>query len=232
MSTYATTVTPSIDGVAPAAVTSAARVRIVAAALVLGSSAVAATLLLRPGPARNDLSYASFAAVRDGAWAATVVDHVGFIVAAFALAIAVCVLTPSRGAVWANIGAVLTAVGGTLFAGGVIAIGVLGWYATAPDALSPASGTALMTYLAENPGHVSGPQIPGFLLFNLGSLLLAVALWRAGSVPRWLPILWAVLTVAQFVGLPGRMLDLVQVALSAVFVVIAWFTVRATAPTR
>ena len=208
------------------------RVHLVTSALALSSAAVAFTLLWHPGPERNDLSYAAIAPVRDAAWTAAVVDHVGFVVAAFTLGIAVCVLAPARGATWANLGAALAAVGGILFGGGVFAYGVLSWYATAVEAIPVESGTALMTYFADNPAHLSGPQIAGFLVFNLGTLLLVAALWRAGSVPRWLLVVWAVLTVGQFAGLPGRVLDLVQVGVMTIFIAIAWFAAHTPDRTR
>jgi hypothetical protein len=198
---------------------------IVAGALALGSAAAATTLLWSPQPERGDFSYASVAAVRDAAWAAAVIDGFGFTIAAFTVAIAVCLLAPARGKVLANIGAVLTAAGGTLFASGVISYGVLSWYATAPDAMSAEAGTALMAYFADNPMRIAMFQGAGLILFTLGGLLLSVALWRARSVPRWLPTAWAVLTVAQFGIESSRILDFVQAAVMAIFVLIAWLLV-------
>jgi hypothetical protein len=57
-------------------------------------------------------------------------------------------------------------------------------------------------------------------------LLLSVALWRSASVPRWLPIAIAVLTIGQF-AMPNALLDGEQALLMASFVAVAWFTFAA-----
>jgi hypothetical protein len=62
----------------------------------------------------------------------------------------------------------------------------------------------------------------GFLLFTIGSILLLIALIRARTVPLWLPIAFLALVVAQFAPVPSRILDFVQVALTALLVVLAW----------
>ena len=135
------------------------------------------------------------------------------------------------GAVCATIGAALMAIGGTMFVAGAFAYSVFAWYATAPEALSAQSGTALLVYADEHRSHFLGPQLVGFLMLNVGLILIAVALWRAASVPRWLPVLVAGVTVAQFVTPPNRALDLVQAAHMASLIAVAWF-VRASVSLR
>src|SRR5207344_2844636 len=93
-----------------------ARVTIVASALTLGSAAVAAVLLWHPGPPRNDFSYTALAPVRDATWLGMLIDSIGLSAAAIGLSISVCLLTPARGAVVANVGAVLATLGGAVFA--------------------------------------------------------------------------------------------------------------------
>jgi hypothetical protein len=45
--------------------------------------------------------------------------------------------------------------------------------------------------------------IPGFILSTLGLLLISVALWRARSVPRWVPVALFAGTVLDFFAPPG-----------------------------
>jgi hypothetical protein len=199
-----------------------ARSTIVATALTLGSAAVAAVVLWRPVP-RDTLDYAGLAPLRGEAWASYLIDSIGFMVAAVALSIAVCLLAPARGAGWANAGAILTSVGGMVFSAAVFAFAMLAWYGTAVPA---ESGGPVLAALKDDGGHLMGPQVIGFLAYNVGTVLLATALWRARSVPRWLPIALAVLTVAQF-PLPDRLIDVAQALLMAGYVAVAWFVMRA-----
>jgi hypothetical protein len=116
---------------------------------------------------------------------------------------------PRRGPTWANIGAVLTGLGGVTFCAGMVAFGSFAWYATNSDAMPADSGSALMTYVENSPGHLLGLQIVGFMVTTLGSVLRMVALLRARSVPRWLPIGYLVLTAGLFV-LRGEALSVLQ----------------------
>ena len=95
---------------------------------------------------------------------------------------------------------------------GSFAFASFAWYATSA-AIPVDSGKALMAYAAENPQHGFVPAMIGFLLFTVGSLLLAVALLRSRAVPIAAVIVFAVLTVSQFAGVEGRGLDFVQIAL-------------------
>ena len=171
MSTEPATAAPGRAVPFPAATATVRRARVttVAAALALGSVTVATILLWHPYPARDDFSYEGFASVRDAAWAGFVVDCVGYGVAGVALAIAVCLLVPGRGATLATVGAVPTAVGAMLFAAADYVFAAVGWYATEPDALSRDAGAGLMSYLGDHLGHLAGPQIVGFLLMSVGA---------------------------------------------------------------
>jgi hypothetical protein len=202
--------------------TSRTREGIVAVALTLGSLAVAIMLVWSPGLPNEDFSYADLAPVRDTAWAALLVDGLGFAVAGAALALAVCMLTRARGAVWANVGAVLTTIGGMAFFAAEFAFGTFSWYATA---LPADSGTQLITYVHDNSGHVLGVQAASFVAYNLGVLLMCVALWRARTVPRWLPVAIAVLTLAQFV-MPSVLGRVEEAVTMLSFVPIGWYLMR------
>ncbi len=177
-----------------------------------------------PSPERGDFSYASFAAVRDAAWLSAVIDHLGFVLLSLDLPMAVCLLVRARGSRLATIGSALVIVGGMFFASGFYALYLMGWYATAPEALSAEDGTAFMRYLENNLAHVLGPQA-GFFAFNIGTLLLCAALWRSRSVPRGVPVAIAVLTVGQFL-VPEAALDVAQTLFLLSLLPVAWFAWR------
>jgi hypothetical protein len=223
------TVTPAATAapaVSPAATgLSRSRAATVSALLTLGAVAVAVVVLWQPWGERNRLGYADIAPNRDGAWLGTLIDGLGFAAAGVALGLAVCLLAPARGSVLANVGAVMTGLGGVAFCAGIISFGSFAWYATSTDAIPAETGTALMTYLEDNPGHLMGPQMAGFLLFTLGSLVLMGALWRARSVPRWLPIAYLVLTIGLFV-FDGVALNVIEAVQMLSLVVVAYYALR------
>lgn len=223
------TVTPATTPVPPAATAPAGpgrvRTAVIAAILTLGAVAVAVVVLWQPWGQRDQLSYAAIAPHRDAAWLGTVIDGLGFAAIGIALGLAVCILAPGRGSTWANVGAVMTGFGGVAFCGGVVSFGSFAWYATDTDAIPADSGTALMTYLNDHPAHLMGLQMAGFLLITLGSLVLIVALWRARSVPRWLPIAYLVLTIGVF-ALSGVALNIVQAVQALSLVAVAFFALR------
>ena len=204
-----------------------ARITIVALALAAGAAAVITVLAWKPWPGRDDFAYADLAPVRDAAWAGAVIDGIGFAVGGVALGLAVCLLAPSRGSVWATAGAVAGSLGGITFCGGIVSLGVLEWYATAP-AIPAQAGTALLDQVSGDPTHLMAVQAIGFVLHSLGVLLLAVALWRSRSVPRWLPASVGLLTVAAFAGFDGRALDLVEAARAVALILVAWYLWRTT----
>jgi hypothetical protein len=208
--------------------TSRVRAAILSVILAAGAVAIAAMVLWQPWGERDHLSYADLEPNRDAMWLGTLIDGLAFAAVGVTLAIAVCKLVPAgRGAALATIGAVLTGFGGAAFCAGMVAFGSLAWYATDPDAVPPDTGTTLMTHVVDNPGHVMGAQMAGFLLYTLGSLLVMVALWRARAVTRWLPIGYLVLTVGLF-ALNGVALNVVQAVQTLLLVPVAVYAVRAT----
>ena len=202
-----------------------ARSAIVATLLTLGCIASAVVVLWQPWGERDSLSYADIAPNRDAAWLGAVVDGLGFAAIGIALGLAVCMLARRRGAVWANVGAVMCGIGGVAFCAGMTAFGSLAWYATGTDVIDAEAGTALLSAVESEVAHLLAVQMAGFLLFTVGSLLLMVALWRSAAVPRWLPIAFVALSVAVF-ALDGVLLNIVQAAQLLLPIVVAAALVR------
>jgi hypothetical protein len=69
----------------------------------------------------------------------------------------------------------------------------------------------------------------GFVLFTVGSLVLALALFRARAVPVAGVAAYALLVVVQFVPFHGRVLDYVQIAMMALLLGFAVLVLRRTA---
>ena len=199
---------------------STTRVRIVAAALALGAIAVASMLVWRPWGERNAFGYDDVEPLRDNAWIGTFVDGLAFAVTAIALSLVTCYLVRARGSKWATTGAVITSLAGIVFAMGSLAHGAVAWFATS-DVISVEAGTALLNQVEDNPLRVMVPVMVGFLGYSIGTLMLSVALLRGHAVPRWLPITFVVLTLAQFSPVPSRALDFIQIALMALLVCLA-----------
>jgi hypothetical protein len=216
---------PTVEGASTNFGTGRARTIIPAGILALGAVVVATVLLFRPWPVRNSFLYDELAPVRDGIWASILVDSLAFAAVAIGLSLVVVQLTPSRGSMLANVGAVVATVGGVLFAMGAFAFAMFTWYVTDPAVLPIADGTRLLDYAVANPEHGMLLQMGGFLLYMLGTLFLAAALFRARSVPRWLPIGMVVLTIAQF-ATHDRVLDFVQIVAMTVLVALAALALR------
>ncbi|GIJ73436.1 hypothetical protein [Virgisporangium ochraceum] len=202
------------------------RVALLSALLALGAVVVAAMVLWQPWGERDAFSYSDLAPNRDAGWLGSVLDGLALGVVGVTAGLVVCLLVPARGAAWATVGALLTGLGGVAFAAGIVAAGTVFWYATEPAAIPADAGTALLSFAEDNPGHLMGLQMAGFLLFTIGSLVLMAALWRARSVPRWLPVAFLVLTVGVF-ALGGVALDVVQAAQMLVLAAPAWYLLKA-----
>jgi hypothetical protein len=219
------TLTPEAVSTTTPSTTDRVRTGIVSAVLALGAVAIAVIVLWQPWGERDALSYADIAPHRDAAWIGTLIDGLAIAAVGVTLAIAVCRLVPARGAALATVGSVLTGFGGVAFFAGMFAFGSLSWYATSTDALPADTGSAFMTYVNDNPGHVMLPQMIGFLLYTLGSLLLMGALWRSRAVPRWLPIAFLVLTVGVF-ATGGVLLNVIQAVQTLLLVPVAVYALR------
>lgn len=189
------------------------RIRLVAATLAAASLVLAVLVLTHPWGERFDSSAEDFVTYdyvidnHANAWPAMFADVVAFGLVAVCLAIGVTHLVRARGRLAATVGAALVVLGGLLSAMGSFAfVTVLYFVGELPEE----AGRALVDTLNDDVGHVLGAEMAGFLLFTLGSLVLAGALFRARAVPRVPLAVYALLTVALFAGLPNTAMDLVQ----------------------
>lgn len=159
-------------------------------------------LLLLAGPVLFDLGYAlhpslpmevddALAAVAEVrtryAAAKVMVAAGGLITIALVLAYR-SLLVPARGRLVATVGAVLVAVGMAANSLSQATHGYLLYWASSPD-VDRAAGADVVAAAVSSTELVTLPvsfwSVP---LFAVGLLLIAVALWRAGTVPRWVPI--------------------------------------------
>jgi len=201
-------------------------------AVILVTSVTAAGLslasLLKPIGAGGDAlpGYAALAPVRDYAWAFFTFAGVQMVVGVCAAAVAAWILVPARGARWATVGGSLVWLGAALYA-----VGVGGWaavyYFGTDRALGAATATRLIDRYNHDGAHMLLVPAGGAALVALGSLLLAVALWRARSVPRWVPIVAALTAVATLVLPPDAPAGLVaECASSASTIALGWYAYR------
>jgi hypothetical protein len=206
------------------------RVRVVAASLAASALTIAALLATAPWGDRLDsgadeiVTYDDLLTVRDAAWTAMLADAFALGVVGLTLALATCHLVRSRGRVAALVGGVLTTAGGILFAMGGAAFATFNWFASS-GGLSEEAGRSLVDYGNDHPGHMIGATLAGFALYTLGTLVLAAALLRSRAVPVLGVATFVLLTLAQFAPLPGRAIDVLQIAMMALlaaFAAVVW----------
>jgi hypothetical protein len=194
------------------------RLRVAAAAL--GSSAAAISVLLATTPwgdrldssSDDVLNYESLVKVHDAAWPSLLIDGFAFAVIGLTVGLGVLHLVRGRGRIAALVGAVMTTAGGILFAMGAVGFATIGWFASA-DGLHDGTGKALVDFANDNPGHLMGPDMAGFLLTAVGSLVLAAALIRSRALAVYVVVGYVLMTLAQFSGIPGRAMDFLQIAM-------------------
>ena len=97
-------------------------------------------------------------------------------------------LVPARGRVIATVGTAFAALGLAANSLSQSAHGYLLYWASAPE-VDPSAGVDVVSAAESATAPVTLPvsfwSVP---LFAVGLVLVAVALWRAGSVPRWVPV--------------------------------------------
>jgi hypothetical protein len=169
-------------------------------------------------------AFAAIRPVRGYVWAFFAVAAVQLIVGACAAALAGWILTPARGARWATVGGCLIWLGAAVYGVGVAGWAAIYFYATDTTVVDPATAARLVDHANDDTARMLAVPFGGALLVAIGSLLLAMALWRARTVPRWVPIVGALSTVATIVIPPGTALGLVGEGLSsATTVALGWY---------
>jgi hypothetical protein len=171
--------------------------------------------------------YLSVAPMRGYVWAFFLVAGVQLIVGACAAALAAWLLAPARGARWATTGGSLVWLGAAIYGVGIGGWATLYYFGTDPAALDPATAARLIDHVNDDTARMLAVPIGGALLVALGSMLLAVALWRARSVPRWVPALGALSAVATIVLPPDTLAGIIgEAASSASTIAIGWYAWR------
>src|SRR3954471_20739496 len=186
---------PRPPGARPATATGNPRLRLLFAAILVTSlSALALSIVsfakpIGHGDALPD--YAAIAPNRGYVWAFFLVAGVQLIVGACAAALAAWLLVPARGARWATVGGSAVWLGAAIYGVGIGGWATLYYFGTDPATLDPATAARFIDHVNHDTPRMLAVPIGGALLVALGALLLVVALWRARTVPRWVPIVGA-----------------------------------------
>jgi len=208
------------------------RAALIAIAILITSIGGIAVVLFYPVPdAAGRYTYAQLEPIRDFLWAFFIFAGVNLIIGNVAVAFAGWQLVSARGAAWATAGGALMGLGAAAYGVGVGGWATIVYYPTSPAALDPASGAALLDYVFNDVPHLFGAVIPGALLVMIGTVSLAIGLWRGRTVPRWVPILLASLFVTLFLPTRGPIGLVAEVPHLMAAVGIAWFLWHRAAPT-
>jgi hypothetical protein len=176
-------------------------------------------------------AYADIADVRSYVWAFFIIAGVQLVVGASAAALAAWLLVPRRGSRWATAGASLIWLGAALYGVGIGGWATIYYFGTDPHVLDPAVATRLIDHVNDDTARMLAVPIGGALLIAIGSLALSVALWRARSVPRWLPIATAITAIATVLLAPDEVGGLIaEAASSATTILIGWYVWQAARP--
>ena len=208
--------------------TGSGRLRLLFAVILVTSlSAVALSVVSYAKPIGNGdglPDYSAIAGARGYLWAFFVVAGVQLIVGACAAALAAWLLVPARGAHWANVGGSLVWLGAAIYGVGIGGWATVYYFGTDPATLDPATATRLIDHVNDDTARMLAVPIGGALIVALGSILLAVALWRACTVPRWVPIVGALTAVSGIVIPPDTVAGVIaEGASSATTVAIGWY---------
>jgi hypothetical protein len=208
-----------------------ARLRLLFAAILVTSlSAVALSVVSYAKPIGNGdglPDYAAIAGARGYVWGFFLVAGVQLVVGACAAALAAWLLVPGRGAHWATVGGSLVWLGAAIYGVGIGGWAAVYYFGTDPRALDPATAARLIDHVNDDTARMLAVPIGGALLVALGSIVLAVALWRARTVPRWVPVLGIVTAITGIVIPPDTVVGIIaEAASSATTAAIGWYAWR------
>lgn len=173
---------------APTSLVTPGRVKVLAAVLVLTALPAAFLGLLWKGPDETNglYTFAEISADRDLWWG--VVTAVGVLLAISVplQALLTMLLVPARGAGWATTGGVLMWIGSGLQAAGLGGWAAAYYFPTDPG-IGAAAGSAVIEAANADQAHLLGLVPAGMALVVLGTIAQSVGLFRARSIPRWVP---------------------------------------------
>ncbi|MGY2873022.1 hypothetical protein ACVW00_000212 [Marmoricola sp. URHA0025 HA25] len=203
------------------------RVSLVCAVLVLTALAFIPIGLAWPTVTDSGtvLRVDDIAPVRDSMWLMVMLTAVLGPLNIAAQGIAVVVLVRTRAAGAATWGAALMILGGVMEAVGVANFAAAYFYPSDP-AVAHSAAADVYDAIAHDHTHLLVLQLPGHLLLTAGIITQAVALFRGGAVPWWVPTLTlAILLTYAFPG--SGALGLVSVVpMTAGCVAVAYFARR------
>jgi hypothetical protein len=127
---------------------------------------------------------------------------------------------------WGTIGGAVVWLGAALYGVGIGGWAAAYYFGTDPQ-LAPRTATALIDRINDDAAHVLAVPVGGALLVAVGVLLLTVGLWRARTVPRWVPIVGALTAVATIAIPPDTVAGMISEAASSVTTVaVGWYAWR------
>jgi len=198
-------------------------VGLLAVVLLLTSIGGIAVSLWYPDAANGErYSYAQIRDLRNAWWGWHVFAGVNLILGVCASAVAGWLLVRTRGALLSIVGGSVMWLGAALYGVGLGALASVFYFGAEPAALNTANGERLLEYAQDHFARLYGPLLAGAILVALGTIVLAVALWRARAVPRWVPILLATIP-ATFVASNGIVGVLAALPLTVGTVALGWY---------
>jgi hypothetical protein len=172
-------------------------------------------------------TFAALHSMRTYAWAFFVVAGVQLVVGVCAAAIAGWILAPARGAAFATVGGALIWLGAAVYGVGIGGWATVYYFASDSSALGTSTASALVDRVNRDTPHMLLVPIGGAVLIAIGSLVLSVGIWRAGTVPRVVILLGAAATVATLALPPSTILGIAAEAVSSVTTAaIGWYAWR------
>jgi hypothetical protein len=200
------------------------RAALIAIVILITSIAGIAVVWFYPVPdVAGRYSYAQLEPIRDFLWAFFIFAGVNVIVGNVAGALAGWQLVSARGAAWTTVGGALMGLGAAIYGVGIGGWATIVYYVTNPTAIDPARGSLLLDYVFNDVPRLFGAVIPGGLLVMIGTVCLAIGLWRARTVPRWVPILLASLLVTLFLQTRGTIGLVAELPHLVASMGMAWF---------
>jgi hypothetical protein len=210
--------------------TSRLGVGVLAAVILLTSIGGIAISLWYPDGVNGDrYSYSQIQAIQSAWWGWHVFAGVNIVLGVCASALAGWLLVRSRGAVLSMVGGGVMCLGAALYGVGLGSLASVFYFGVEPNALNTADGEKLLDYAQDHFARLYGPLLAGAVLVALGTIILAVALWRARTVPRWVPILLATIPVT-FVAANGIAGVVAALPLTIGTVALGWYAYLGVEP--